>query len=327
MGAAMTESIDALSRLMRACTFPKADITRLARQLREGTAPPPAEIGDAAGLKVEKNALALVFIPGALDCARDLLEQFPGKLVTESGVVDMAELPGVLGGGNPHGEMCGYVYVSMRNALQRAVRQALAVVPPGDPLLERYGRALNLYHGHTAEAATHFNPGGHLMAGVNTALFFMLRALAALTVLGGRVLGRPVTATELDAGMERAAPLLLTIARCHLDLLLALEGPLGKGEDLFLAKLPAAAYADALAAMFTVTADDTGLRLEVAQAVLDQVGPMSGEKPRTGCPALYASTGDNVNAIVALARLTTRAYVQALAVAAPVIQPTLMEPA
>lgn len=323
----MTDSIDALSRLMRACSFPKADITRLARQLREGSAPPPAEIGDAAGLKLEKNALALVFIPGALDCAQDLLDRFPGKLVTETGVVDMAELAAVLAGGNPHGEMCGYVYVSMRNALQRAVRQALAAVPPGDPLLERYGRALGLYHGHTAEAATHFHPGGHLMAGVNTALFFMLRALAALTILGAGALGRPVAAAELEAGMERAAPLLLTIARCHLDLLLALEGPLGKGDDLFLAKVPAARYADTLAAMFTVTADADGLRLEIARTVLDQMRPLSGEKPRTGCPALYASTGDNVNAIVALARLTTRAYVQAMTAAASAVQPRLMEPA
>lgn len=315
--AASTPSIDALSRLMRACVFPKADITRMARQLREGAAPPPpSEAADVSGLKVEKNALALLYIPGVMDHAQAFLDQYPDQLVILAGdqmnLVDMTQLSAVLRPRNPHAELCGYLYSSMRNAMQYAVASALAEVATDDPLLDRYRRALGLYHGHTSEAATHFHPGGHLMAGVNTALFFILRGLAALTVLGGRVLGRPVTADELAAGMEQAAPLLLTIARCHLDLLLALEGPLGKGDDLFLAALPTAEYHDSLAAMFTVTAGADGLRLEIAPAVLAQLTPLSGEKPRTGCPALYASTADNVNAIVALVRLTTRAYALAL---------------
>ena len=39
---------------------------------------------------------------------------------------------------------------------------------------------------------------------------------------------------------------------------------------------------------------------------------LAGDKPRTGCPALYASTFDNVNAIVALVRLTGRCFADLL---------------
>lgn len=335
-------SVAMLNRAMRECSFPKADITVLAKQLQDRAAPVPplAAESDAAGLKVEKNALALVFIPAVMSLVEDFIALHPGKvfnlLLGQLGMVDMADARAGVNPRNPQASICAHVYQSLRSLFEYMsasyVAEVVAAAEAGDPqmawveeaLLRRYARALDAYHGHTHAAVSteHFNPAGHIMAGINTALFFILRALSAVTVLGEEVLGRPLNRDDLAAAMTNTGPLLLTIARCHLELLLELEGPLGKGDDLFLAKLDQTAYRDALARMFVVVREGDGLRLEVAEPILAALPQLSGDKPRTGCPALYASTFDNVNAIVALVRLTERTFAELA-----LTQPTLIDAA
>ncbi|HLO74827.1 MAG TPA: hypothetical protein VK196_00045 [Magnetospirillum sp.] len=323
-------SVEMLNRHMRTCRFPKADITVLAKRLQDSQAEPPERPGqdDAAGLKVEKNALALVFIPAVMTLVEEFIAEHPGKgfnlLLGQLGMVDVAAMRAGVDRRNPQASICGHVYMSLRSLFQHIaasyVRAAVAAAEQGDApavwmvdnLLDRYQQALSDYHAHTQVSSTHFTPHGHILAGINTALFFILRALSAVVVLGERSLGRPVTRDELATAMRNTAPLLLTIARTHLELLLELEGPLGKQEDLFLSRLDAADYADALARMFVVVNGPEGLRLEIAEDILAGLPVLSGDKPRTGCPALYASTFDNVNAIVALVRLTERAFAELL---------------
>lgn len=323
-------SVELLNRHMRACRFPKADITVLAKRLQDmaAAAPEAATPGDSAGLKVEKNALALVFIPAVMSLTEEFIALHPDKvfnlLLGQLGMVDMADARAGIDPRNPQASLCGHVYMSLRSIFQHMatayVAEVAAAAEAGDAqmawveraLLERYRQALTGYHAHTAVSATHFTPSGHIMAGINTALFFILRALSAVVVLGEEVLGRPVTRDDLAAAMRNTAPLLLTIARCHLELLLELEGPLGKGDDLFLSRLDAGAYGAALARMFVVVNGADGLRLEVAEDILAGLPLLTGDKPRTGCPALYASTFDNVNAIVALVRLTERTFADLL---------------
>lgn len=322
------DSVEMLNRASSACSFPKADIIGLARRLQDsGTPVPPLPADDdAAALKVEKNALALVFIPAVMSLAEDFVALHPGKvfnlLLGHVGIVDMADARAGIDPRNPQASVCAHVYQSLRSVFEYLaegyVRQVLAEAAAGDAqmawveevLLRRYAHALGAYHGHTAVSARHFTPAGHILAGVNTALFFILRALSAFMVLGEQALGRPLTRADLSTAVANATPLLLTIARCHLDLLLELEGPLGKGDDLFLSKLNPAAYGEALARMFVVRAESDGLRLEVAEDILAGLPHLTSDKPRTGCPALYASTFDNVNAIVALVRLTERTFAE-----------------
>lgn len=319
-------TVEVLNRHMRACRFPKADITVLAKRLQDMAAPPPepAAHDDVAGLKVEKNALALVFIPAVMTLVEDFVALHPdtafNMLLGQLGMVDLDQVRAGIDPRNPQASLCGHVYMSLRSVFQHMagayMLEVAVAAENGDAqmtwvveaLLTRYQRALSRYHSHTAVSAAHFTPPGHIMAGINTALFFILRALSAVMVLGEEKLGRPVTREELSAAMRNTQPLLLTIARCHLELLLELEGPLGKGDDLFLSALSAAGYRDALNRMFVVTNGPDGLRLEVAADVLAGLPVLAGDKPRTGCPALYASTFDNVNAIVALLRLTERAF-------------------
>lgn len=324
--AATHSSVEMLNRATRACRFPKADITVLAKRLQDRAAAPPAAPAedDAAALKVEKNALALVFIPAVMSLVEEAVALHPDKvfnmLLGQLGMVDMAAARAGIDPRNPQASICGHAYQSLRSIFQHMssayVAEVIAAADAGDEqmawvvdaLLRRYQAALSGYHAHTEVSAQHFNPAGHIMAGINTALFFILRALSAITVLGEEALGRPVTRDDLAAAMRNTAPMLLTIARCHLELLLELEGPLGKGDDLFLSRLDARAYRDALARMFVVVDSPEGLRLEIAEDILAGLPVLEGNKPRTGCPALYASTLDNVNAIVALVRLTERTF-------------------
>lgn len=317
-------SIEALNLYTRSCRYPKADITPLAKQLQDGTAPPPPQAGDAAGLKVEKNALALVFIPAVMSVTEEFIAAHPGKtfsmLLGQLGMSPVEDTRASIDPRNPQGSICAHAYGSLYAVFQHiATAYVIAVVDAagkGDAqmawtvehLLSRYQRALSDYRGHTEYTERHFTPHGHIMAGINTALFFILRALSAIMVLGERRLGRPLTRDELAVAVRNTQPLLLTIARCHLEQLLELEGPLGKGDDLFMTALDAAAYAERLAAMFAVAEDSDGLRLEIHPDVLAGLPVMTGDKPRTGCPALYAATFDGVNAIVALIRLTERAF-------------------
>lgn len=321
-------SVEMLNRATRACAFPKADITVLAKRLQDRSVPmPPVPAGDdAAGLKVEKNALALVFIPAVMSLVEDFVALHPGKvfnlLLGQLGMVDMADARAGVNPRNPQASLCAHAYQSLRSIFEHMsssyVAEVVAAAEAGDPqmawveqaLLRRYAGVLGAYHGHTAVSSQHFTPSGHIMAGINTALFFILRALSAVVVLGEETLGRPVTRDDLSTAMRNTAPLLLTIARCHLELLLELEGPLGKGDDLFLSKLGTGAYRDALARMFVVVEGADGLRLEVAEDILAGLPQLAGDKPRTGCPALYASTFDNVNAIVALVRLTETTFAE-----------------
>lgn len=333
-------SVEMLNRATRACRFPKADITVLSKRLQDPGAEPPAlpATDDPAALKVEKNALALVFIPAVMTLVEEAVALHPDKvfniLLGQLGMVDMADARAGINPRNPQASICGHAYQSLRSIFEYMssayVAEVVAAAEAGDAqmtwveeaLLRRYQRALAGYHTHTAVSSQHFTPAGHIMAGINTALFFILRALSAVVVLGEETLGRPVTRDELSTAMANTAPMLLTIARCHLELLLELEGPLGKGEDLFLSRLDARTYRNALARMFVLVDGSEGLRLEIAEDILAALPALEGSKPRTGCPALYASTLDNVNAIVALVRLTERTFAD-LAFG----QPTLSEPA
>lgn len=320
-------SIDMLNNHMQACAFPKADIVTMAKRLRDDTAPPPpsADRHDAAGLKVEKNALALVFIPAVMTMAEEFVEAHPGVvfnvLLGQLGMVDLSEVRAGIDPRNPQASICNNIHYSLGSMFQHLVHAyvlALADAARDDPqlawtvenLLERYRRVVSDYHGHTEQSAQNFTPQGHIMAGINTALFIILRALSAIAVLGEAKLGRPPTREDLAVAMKNSTPLLLTVARCHLEQLLELEGPLGKQEDLFFSRLDAQGYTARLAEMFTLTQDAEGLRLELAEDILVNLPVMTSTKPRTGCPALYASTFDNVNAIVALVRMTERAFAE-----------------
>lgn len=307
------DSVEALKRHTQACGFASADIVALSKRMAEGTAPPPPTAGDAAALKVEKNALALVFIPEMMSAAQDVAEAYPHRMFTllhgELGVVDATLVARSCRAVNGEALRCAAIYASLQNLFTHLGGAYMARLA-ADPLAGRYARALGDYHGHTQVSSRHFTPQGHLLAGINTALFFLLRALSAFRVLGARTLGRPVAADELATGMANATPLLLTIARCHLEQLLVLEEPLGKQQDLFLTQLDADAYGAALAEMFTVEHGPAGLKLELAEAIRAGLPKLSSDKPRTGCPALYASTHDNTNAIVALLRITLRAYLE-----------------
>lgn len=333
-------SVEMLNRATRACRFPKADITGLSKRLQDRAAEAPIlpAADDAAALKVEKNALALVFIPAVMTLVEEAVALHPGKvfniLLGRLGMVDMADARAGIDPRNPQASLCGHAYQSLRSIFEHMssayVAEVVAAAEAGDEqmawvveaLLRRYQRALSGYHVHTAVTAEHFTPSGHIMAGINTALFFILRALSAVMVLGEEALGRPVTRDELSTAMHNTVPMLLTIARCHLELLLELEGPLGKDADLFMSRLDARAYRDALARMFVVADGPDGLRLEIDEDILAALPVLVGDKPRTGCPALYASALDNVNAIVALVRLTERTFAE-LAFG----QPTFNEPA
>ncbi|MBC7905315.1 MAG: hypothetical protein H7Y60_01035, partial [Rhodospirillaceae bacterium] len=287
-------------------------------------APPPADASDPAGLKVEKNALALVFIPAIMSVTEEFIADRPGVvfnvLMGQLGTVKIEDARAGIDPRNPQGSICAHVYSSLFAVFKHiATAYVITVVDAAemgdaqmawtvDNLLTRYQRALSEYCEHTDYSDQHFTPHGHVMAGINTALFLILRALSGIMVLGEAKLGRPFTRAELATTVKNTQPLLLTIARCHLEQLLELEGPLGKQEDLFMTLLDSTAYAEALSAMFVMAESAEGMRLEIRPEVLAGLPVMTGEKPRTGCPALYASTFDNVNAIVALVRLTERTF-------------------
>jgi hypothetical protein len=318
-------SVEFLRQHMRDCTFERADIASLAKRLLANDAPPPASPDDAAGLKVEKNALASLFIPNIFELAEEILDAHPGALFALNGdelkviAADTARF--AIDTQNPQGSICRMVERSMKAVFQHvaplfivALRQTAAdgdvqAIWAVESLLNRYDAALGNYHGHTKIAeAEFFTPANHMMAGINTALFFILRALSAIAVLGERRLGRPITAEELSGAVHQTAPLLLTIARCHLEQLLELEPLMGKGGDLYMTRLDASAYAAALETMFAL-APGPVLRLEFSAHVLASLPRnLTSDKPRTGCPALFAATGETENAIVTLVRLVERAF-------------------
>jgi hypothetical protein len=323
-----SRSVETLNAAIQAAEYPKADISALAKRLLEGESFPPAEADDAPGLKVEKNALAVVFIRPIATIAEEFIEAHPGRvfnmLLGKLGSIPVADARKMVDPANPQATACAIVTQSLSALFQHlTLGYVLALADAArngeeeaawthDTLLGRYQRALTDYHGHTAEKDTHFTPHGHIMAGINTALFFILRAMSAICVLGERRLGRPLTRDELAQGVRDTTPLLLTIARCHLDQLLELEGPLGKhGDDPAMLRLGAADYADRLAAMFAPT---DGFGVDFAPGVLESLPALGGVKPRTGCPALYAATlaEPPVNSIVSLIRLCEKAFAELL---------------
>jgi hypothetical protein len=219
------------------------------------------------------------------------------------------------------GGLCQLLYRSMSNVFHHVAQYHLATVRQKaidgseaarmtEALLVRYETALSNYQRHTPTAALDFTPTIHLMAGIHTALFFILRALSAITVLGARRLDRAVTREELSAAVKASAPLLLTIARGHLEQLLALEELLGKSGDLFMTALDGPAYEAAIAAMFTLAPGEV-LQLELSEAVRAALPRnLASEKPRTSCPALFAVTRGTENAIHSLIRMVERAFAE-----------------
>jgi hypothetical protein len=314
--AAVENSVEFLRDHTKGCRFARADIAGLAKRLSAGESLPMPANDDAAGLKVEKNALAIIFIPAIFALAEQVLAPRPGMVFfLHDGRLQSSEARPVreaLDPGMTQAGLCQLVFRSLSNVFDfvstfyvEGLKRTAAET--GVPLLERYEGALNDYHTHTKETLD-FTPTLHFMAGIHTALFFILRALSAISTLGERRLGRPVTETELSAAVKLNAPLLLAIARCHLSQLLALEPLLGKCEDKFLTRLDKEAYADQLAAMFTLAAD--GWRLELSPAVRDALPrALESDRPRTSCPALFTATGGTENAIVTLVRLVETAFI------------------
>lgn len=328
------DSIEALIRHMAACGFPQADIISIAKRLQDmSAASPVANTDDRAALKVEKNALALVFIPAVVTLANDFISNHPHQcfaaLRNQLETIPLDHVRAGLPLSFRHAAVCHAVSVSLGSLFAYLARiYVVSVVDAaanGDSRMEwtlenlliRYNQALSNYHAltHTITKVSrqHFNPHGHLSAGINTALFFILRMLSAMCVLGERQLGRPVTRAELSAGVKRTTPLLLAIARCHLEQLLLLEEPSRLNKEAgFMIELSEADYADQLAKMFLVTVDGSGLRLEIHPSILKELPVVGGSLPRTGCPALYAAAPGSANAIVAMIRLTERSFADIL---------------
>ena len=320
------DSAEALIGHMRACGFRRVDIIPMAKRLQDRDAQPPLpDPQDQGALKVEKNALALVFIPAIVIVVSDFMAAHPGKafnvLLGQLGTIPLEEVRDGLPTASRHASVChetngslGSLFSYLARAYVLAVADAAA---NGDQqmewtvehLLNRYGEALSHYHTHTKVSRQHFNPAGHVIAGINTALFFILRMLSAICVLGERAQGRPVTRDELSACVKRTIPLLLIIARCHLEQLLLLEEPSRLNKDAgFMADMSDADYAEKLAAMFLVTRDAEGLRLEIHPTILGGIPVIGSPLPQTGCPALYAAVPGHANAIVAMIRLTERCF-------------------
>ena len=320
------DSVEALIGHMRACGFNRVDIIPVAKRLQEKDSQPPRpDAHDQGALKVEKNALALVFIPAIVTVVSDFITAHPGKafnvLLGQLGMVTLDEVRNGLPAASRQASVChevngslGSLFAYLARAYILAVADAAA---SGDAQMEwtvehlvnRYGEALTHYHTHTKVSRQHFNPAGHIIAGINTALFFILRMLSAMCVLGERAQGRPITREELAACVKRTIPLLLIIARCHLEQLLLLEEPSRLDKDVgFMPDLADADYADRLAGMFLVTVDAEGLRLEIHPSILTTLPVIGSPIPQTGCPALYASAPGHANAIVAMIRLTERCF-------------------
>jgi hypothetical protein len=313
--AVVENSIEFLKEHTSGCRFARADIAGLAKRLSSGDVPPAPANDDAAGLKVEKNAHAILFIPSIFALAEKVLAPRPGQVffLHEGGLQSSPARPvrEALDPGMTQAGLCQLVFRSLSNVFdyvsQVHVQRSRDPSGANPPLLQRYAGVLTDYHGHTKETID-FTPTLHFMAGIHTALFFILRALSAITVLGERRLGRPVTGAELAAAVKLNAPLLMAIARCHLTQLLALEPLLGKGEDRFFTALDKEAYGDALAGMFTLAGD--GWRLELSPAVRAALPrELESDRPRTSCPALFTATTGTENAIVTLIRLVEDAFI------------------
>lgn len=284
-----------------------------------------AEPDDSAALKVEKNALAILYIPAIFALAEEILTAHPRMVfcADASGlqVIDGKTARAALDPGMTQGGLCQLLYRSMSNVFHHVAGYHLAMVRRTaingsesarmmEALLVRYETALSHYQRHTPSAALDFTPTVHLMAGIHTALFFILRALSALTVLGARRLNREITREELSTAVKASAPLLLAIARGHLEQLLALEELLGKGADLFMTALDGPAYDAAIEAMFTLAPGEV-LQLELSEAVRAALPHhLTSEKPRTSCPALFAVTRGTENAIHSLIRMVEGAFAE-----------------
>jgi len=320
--AAPETSIEFLKEQTERCDFASADIAGIAKRLAAGETSPVAAANDPAALKVEKNALAILFIPAIFALAEEILTPNPRMVfyIDPSGIqmmdCDVARV--ALDPSKTQAGLCQLIYRSMSAVFDRVAQYHLTKLRQdaieGSPsarmteaLLIRYEAALTNYQGHT-KATVAFTPTVHLMAGIHTALFFILRALSAITVLGARRLDRPITPAELSAAVKLSTPLLLTIARGHLEELLELEVLLGKGSNLFMTGVDSAAYDATIEAMFTLAPGD-GLRLELSDAVRAALPwQLASEKPRTRCPALFSVTRDTENAIASLIRLVERQF-------------------
>lgn len=315
-------SIEFLRAHTDGCRFARADIANRARSLAAGEEVPVPAAEDAAGLKVDKNALAIVFIPTIFGLVEEVLADQPDALfILQDGMLEPIGIAGARAQLDPQGNpgiVCQLVYRSISNVFVSVIDNLVAGVragaDDGDPedqktslLLDRYEAALNGYHRHT-KAALDFTPTVHVSAGIHTALFFILRVFSAIMVLGAQRLGRQPTPTELSAGIKASTPLLLAIARCHLEQLMALEVLLGKADDLFMTSTSRAHYEAEIARMFRLAGDGTEMRVELSESVMANLPRgLTSDKPRTSCPALFTSTGAG-NAIAALIRMTERAY-------------------
>ena len=240
--ASATEtSIEFLREHGESCRFARADIGGMAKRLSGGEPTLVAPADDPAALKVEKNALAILFIPAIFALAEEIITPHPGMVfyvdATGLQMIDGKDARRALDPGNMQGRLCDMIYRSMSAVFERVAQFHVAELRQAaiaggesarltEAMLTRYETALGHYHGHT-KVAMEFTPVVHLMAGIHTALFFILRALSAITVLGARRFNRAITRDELSASLKASTPLLLAIARGHLEQLLELEVLLG----------------------------------------------------------------------------------------------------
>ena len=66
-------SVDFLTEQGQNSSFARADIAKLAKRLAAGEPTPVADPDDSAALKVEKNALAILYIPALFALAEEIL--------------------------------------------------------------------------------------------------------------------------------------------------------------------------------------------------------------------------------------------------------------
>jgi hypothetical protein len=317
---AATKAVDSAIEFLRlhgeGCRFARGNITGPAKRLANGDLPPVPTRDDVAAIKIEKNAIALMLIPAIFDEALPILDGPADRMfwIDASGLqsIDAATARTALDPGRTPGGLCQLIYRSMSNVFLYAVEKHLADLrASGDPavnaLLARYVKVLNIYHTHT-NVAVEFTPTLHITAGIHTALFFILRTLSAVEVLGRKRFGRALEPWEIEAAAKLNGPLLMAVSRCHLEQMLELEVLLGKGEDQFMTRLDVAGYEAAIERMFQL-APDGSLQLELTEGVMAAMPrELASSKPHTGCPGLFAATDDAENAVATLIRYVARAY-------------------
>lgn len=316
------EGTKAVRALIDRIDYPQVDLRAYLKTLIEAggeMGEVEGQGGNAAFLKVEKNALAAWFIPRLHEAARELIAAHDGHLFVRGPdsivPVSIDAIRSVLP--EVQRRRCAFedVFQSLsmlyhREAAQLSADMARGEASPADlAAWERYRRVLRLYQDHAQErGALLFTPENHLMAGIRTALYFMLLFLAAIIDRYQAQFEREIAADELGAIARNSDILLMNLARCHLDQLLAIEAILGKHGAKYDLAFYTAEFRSIVARTFILVQGGGGLELQFRPEMFDGIVLEPTERPRTGCPALYASPRNGRHVIPDLAELAFRQF-------------------